>query len=393
MISKKMFIMPFLLALYVLVIPSLAVTNSVEVSGLDNISYEGWLKEEVKLSANEEIELGNYTLNYIYPQNGGYFVEELSIQEKKKDAGRNEKLYKIAAFSGHEDIYDIKGKVVFIERSSLAFRIDEIEDTCLMMTIWSTEYIFSDVEISANIPDFVQFYKDESVSIPLKINNSGSIDETFDVEVNGSGFYSYEFIRDGYKVSKINVDSGEIGDLSLKLHIDKNCPVGDYKLNITAFGRSSDSLEFPFTVIGDINATSKPELATQLSSLYVSGEAGAKITVPVRIFNTGNVDLKDIEVYVDLPSDNWDVEFSENKVGAIKSEEYITVDITVSIPSGTENGDYFVDINAKSGDTKTDDAKLRVNVKNSSNSAWIGLSIVILLIAVLVFAAKKYGRR
>ncbi|WP_135612435.1 NEW3 domain-containing protein [Methanococcoides sp. AM1] len=391
--NRKMMVLSFIMAIFVLAVPSLAVTNSVEVSDLDDIDYEGWLKEEIELSANEEIKLGNYSLNYIYPQNGGPFVEDLTIQEKRTDTAGNERFYQIADFSGHEDIYDLKGKVIFIERSSLAFRIDEIDDDGLKLTVWSNEDIFLDVEIFTDVPEFVQFYKDESVSIPLEINNSGSIDETFDLGVNGPGFYSYEFVSNGYKVSRINVDSGDVENLELKLHIDKNCPAGDYNLSISGSGRTSDILYLPFSVTEDLNTTSDPELTMQLSSLYVSGEAGSEVTVPVRVLNSGNVDLEDIDLDTDSPGNNWDLEFSENDIDRINSEEYVNVDLNIRIPSEAENGDYFVDISAESGDVEADETKLRVNVKSSSNSAWIGLLIIILLVVGLVFAAKKYGRR
>ncbi|UGV41202.1 hypothetical protein J7W08_02540 [Methanococcoides orientis] len=393
MIGRKKVVMSFIMAIFVLAVPSLATTNSVEVSDLNDINYKGWLKEEIELSANEEIELGNYTLNYIYPQSGGTFVVGLTIQEKRTDGAGNERFYQIADFSGHEDIFGLKGKVIFIERSSLAFRINEVENGDLNLTVWSKDDIFSDVEISIDVPEFVQFYKDESVDIPLKINNSGSLDEIFDLCINGDGFYSYEFLSNGYKVSKINVDSGDMDNLNLRLHIDKNCPAGDYNLSVSASGRSSDTLYLPFSVTEDLNTTSDPELKMQLSNLYVSGEAGSEIIVPVRVLNSGNVELENIELDASSPGGNWDFEFSEDEIERINFEEYMNVDLRIRIPSETENGDYFVDINAVSGDVEADEMKLRVNVKSSSNSVWIGLLMIVLMIAGLVFAAKKYGRR
>ncbi|MEL4304854.1 NEW3 domain-containing protein [Methanococcoides cohabitans] len=393
MIDRKIVLLSFIVTTFVLAVPSLAATNSVEVSDLDDIDYEGWFKEEIELSANEEVKLGNYTLNYIYLLNGGFFVVDLTVQENRTDAAGNEGFYQIAHFSGHEDIYDLKGKVIFIERSSLAFRINEVEDGELKLTVWSKEDVFSDVGISTDVPEFVQFYKDESINIPLEINNSGSIDEIFDLEITGDGFYSYEFISNGYKVSRISVEPGDVENLDLSLHIDKNCPAGDYNLSVSASGRSSDTLYLPFSVIEDLNATIDPELKMQLSSLYVSGEAGSEIIVPVRVLNSGNVNLEDIDLETDSPGNNWDLEFSEDKIEKINSEEYMNVDLRIRIPSEAENGDYFVDINAESGDVEADEVKLRVNVKSSSNSAWIGLLIIILLVAGLVLAAKKYGRR
>ncbi|MCO5382011.1 MAG: hypothetical protein NHB15_07900 [Methanosarcina barkeri] len=42
---------------------------------------------------------------------------------------------------------------------------------------------------------------------------------------------------------------------------------------------------------------------------------------------------------------------------------------------------------------ETEETKLRVNVKSQSNSAWIGITIIVLVVTGLFFVYKKYGRR
>jgi uncharacterized membrane protein len=135
------------------------------------------------------------------------------------------------------------------------------------------------------------------------------------------------------------------------------------------------------------------KLAIQLSKLYVSGKSGSEIIVPVRIFNSGDVDLKDIGLDIKSPMDSWETYVSEKKIDLIKSKEYETVDLTIRIPSEAESGDYFVDMKGVADNVETEETKLRVNVKSRSNSAWIGITIIVLVIAGLFFVFKKYGRR
>jgi uncharacterized membrane protein len=135
------------------------------------------------------------------------------------------------------------------------------------------------------------------------------------------------------------------------------------------------------------------KLAIQLSKVYVSGKAGSEIVVPVRIFNSGDVDLKDIGLDIKSPVDSWETYVSKKKIDLIKSKEYETVNLTIRIPSETESGDYFVSIKGVADNVETEETKLRVNVKSQSNSAWIGITIIVLVVTGLFFAYKKYGRR
>ncbi|WP_269850610.1 hypothetical protein [Methanosarcina horonobensis] len=52
-----------------------------------------------------------------------------------------------------------------------------------------------------------------------------------------------------------------------------------------------------------------------------------------------------------------------------------------------------MDIKGVADNVKTEETKLRVNVNSRSNSAWIGILIIVLVVSGLFFVFKKYGRR
>ncbi|WP_407282411.1 NEW3 domain-containing protein [Methanolobus sp. WCC1] len=373
----------------------LATAESVKIADMNDFEKEGWIEEILDLPANDEIELDNYTISYnqfFSNSTNTAFIEQISISEKRIDKHGSEKYYLIKSFTGNEKIKELKNKSILLDRDTIVINIESYEYSKLKLKICSKRDVFSEINISTTVPEFILLYQDETISIPIKINNSELIDEIISLKASESDFYAHKFIDDGFRVNKIKLNSGEIKDITLELKIDKYCTPGDYNFTINASGRSSSLLSIPFTVEENTNKSEK-SLAVQLSKLYVSGKAGSELTIPIRVTNTGDTDLKEIKLEIKSPAENWDVEVTEKKIDFLKSKEYETVDLTVRIPASAENGDYFVDIKGATDGVETVDTKLRVNVKPQSNSAWVGIGIIISVVLCLSIVYRKYGRR
>ncbi|MDW7732133.1 MAG: NEW3 domain-containing protein [Methanolobus sp.] len=375
--------------------PFLATAESVKIVNMHDFSSEGWVEEVLDLQANGKIELGNYTISYSQLFSNSTdtdFIELFSISEKRIDNHGFEKSYQIKSFSGNEKIQELKNKSILLDGATIAITIDSYEHSELKLRICSKKDVFSEINMSTTVPEFILLYQDETVNIPIKINNSGPINEIISLKATESDFYTHKFADGSFRVNKIKLDSGKTKDISLELKIDKDCTPGEHVFIINASGRSSCILSIPFTVEENTNKSEK-SLAVQLSKLYASGKAGSEVTIPVRVINSGNADLKDIKLEIKSPADNWDIDVSEKKIDFLKSKEYETIDLTVRIPAAAENGDYFVDIKGVADGVKTEETKLRINVKPQSNSAWIGIAIIGSVILCLFVVYKKYGRR
>ncbi|MHC1756502.1 MAG: NEW3 domain-containing protein [Methanosarcina sp.] len=396
--NKVTALLSLLLLMFVLVtFTCLATAESVEIINISEFRtgefYDNeWLEENINLSANEIIELGSYVISYNrnFQENGTGFIELVTFDKKVGFKG-SEKFYQLRSFSGSKEIRELEDKVIFLN-SSIAINVDDAGLGKLKLKVWSKTDVFSELNMSTIAPEFLLTSQGETVNIPLKINNSGCIDEIVCLEASESEFYTHKFTYGDYRINKIKLSPKETKDVNIELIIDNNCTPGEYNLTVNASGRSSAVLIFPF-IVEENSSKSIEKLAIQLSKLYVSGKSGSEIIVPVRIFNSGDVDLKDIGLDIKSPMDSWETYVSEKKIDLIKSKEYETVDLTIRIPSEAESGDYFVDMKGVADNVETEETKLRVNVKSRSNSAWIGITIIVLVIAGLFFVFKKYGRR
>lgn len=387
----------FLLIFVLVMFTCLATAKPIEILNAtafntDEFCENGWIEENINLSANDKIELGNYVIKYNRntQANGSSFIEVVTL-DRKVSVEDSEKLYQLGAFNGAKEIRELEDKLIFLT-SSLAFNIHDTGVGKLKLKIWSKKDIFSKINMSTTVPESPLIYQGETVNIPLKINNTEYINETVFLDASKSDFYKSKFTSGDYRINKIKVNSKQTKDVNLELKIDNDCPPGEYNLTVNASGRASAFLVIPFIVEENLNKSIE-KLAIQLSKVYVSGKSGAEITVPVRVYNSGEVDLKDIELKTKAPTDGWEISVSEKKIGFIKSKEYETIDLTIRIPSETESGDYFVNIKGVADNVETEETKLRVNVKSQSNSAWIGITIIVLVVACLLFVFKKYGRR
>lgn len=375
----------------------LATAESTEIvnkseSQIDNFNDRGWLEECINLSTDENIELGNYIISYRrdFQKNGTDFIELVTFN-KKDDIEGSEKLYQLKSFSGSKEIGELKNKIIFLN-SSIAINVDDKGTGKLKLKIWSKTDVFSKINMSTTAPEFLLISQGETVNIPLKINNSGCINELVRLEASKSEFYTHKFTYEDYRINKIKLNPNETKDVNVELKIDNDCTPGEHNLTINASGRSSAILIFPF-IVEENSSKSIEKLAIQLSKVYVSGKSGSEIVVPIRIFNSGDVELKDIGLDIKSSMDSWEIYVSKKKIDLIKPKEYKTVDLTIRIPSETESGDYFVSIKGVADNVETEETKLRVNVKSQSNSAWIGITIIVLVVTGLFFVYKKYGRR
>lgn len=375
-------------------LPSVVSAGPIEIVDMDKFSHGGWFEEVLELPANEKIEIKNYTVGYshTFPTNGSDFIESITITEKTIDIKGSEKLYLLKSFNGLKEIQDLKNKTILLDRSSIAINVDYNKYNELKLRVCSKGDLFSKINMSTTAPEFMLLSQGETVNIPLRINNTGLVDELVHLKAAESEYYKHKFTSESYRFSKIKLDPGEIKEINLELEIDDDCTPGEYVFNVNASGRSSSFLSIPFTVEENTNK-SKEDLAIQLSKLYVSGKAGSEVTIPVRIINSGNANLEDIRLDIEPPMDSWKIDVSKKKVDFLKSKEYETVDLTVRIPYDAENGDYFVDIKGSADGIETEETKLRVNVKTQSNSAWIGMAIIVSVISCLFVVYKKYGRR
>ncbi|MBI4286541.1 MAG: hypothetical protein HY670_11700 [Chloroflexi bacterium] len=164
---------------------------------------------------------------------------------------------------------------------------------------------------------------------------------------------------------------------------------GDYKIT---FDATSGDLKKSF----DLNVT---VTAKYLLSALPKGDrynataiAGKNNYFPIIIRNGGTVPVDNIAFSADTPKD-WTVEFPLQRVDSLAPGFDQNMDINIKPPSKAIAGDYNISITATGKQATTDRLNIRVTVATPTIWGWVGVGIIVLIIAGLAFVFMRFSRR
>lgn len=164
---------------------------------------------------------------------------------------------------------------------------------------------------------------------------------------------------------------------------------GEYLFTVQA---SSGDMKSSVEVKAKVTARYKLEIATDSGKYNTEVTAGKEGHFGIKLLNTGSAPLEDVTFVTSKP-DGWEVTYKPDKIEAIQSMDIEEVDIIVKAPTGkTIAGDYMLSITAKSKKAN-ESMDLRVTVLTPSIWGWVGLIIVLVVIAGLAVVFRQLGRR
>jgi uncharacterized membrane protein len=134
------------------------------------------------------------------------------------------------------------------------------------------------------------------------------------------------------------------------------------------------------------------ELSTPTGNLNTSSTSGQENHSPMQVINTGSAAIDKLAFTATSP-EGWIVTFSPNQIETIGAGQTQQVEVIITPPGGkTVAGDYMVNITANNG-TISRTLDLRVTVSTPTIWGWVGIIIVVLVIAGLAVLFVKLGRR
>lgn len=189
-------------------------------------------------------------------------------------------------------------------------------------------------------------------------------------------------------ITSVVVDPGSSKNITINLTPPQNVKAGDYKATIKA---SSDSASAQNQVEAVITGTYQMNLTTPTGRLSANITAGHKKTVQLQVENKGSAPLRNVQLTSTAPP-NWNVKFSTPTVPVIAPGKSATVSATISASKKAIAGDYVVKMTAASSYASSN-AQFRMSVKTSMLWGWIGVLIVLAVLAGIYMLFRTYGRR
>lgn len=229
-----------------------------------------------------------------------------------------------------------------------------------------------------------------SFSFSGTIANNSSQDATFNLSTQApSGWtVSYTASDGNTKINSIDVASGASQAVTIAVAAPSDCDAGDYNISLGAVSSTETlSSKLKVTITGTYNLT----VSTPNQVLSMDAYANHKSDITMSVTNNGNVDLNNISLSSEGPT-NWKMEFEKDTIDTLKAGETKTVVCHVTPDSSAITGDYLATIKATTdGTTATTD--IRVTVKTRTIWGVIAILLIVGVCGGLGYVVKKYGRR
>ncbi len=231
---------------------------------------------------------------------------------------------------------------------------------------------------------------DSRFEFSLDVTNKGESDRTFNLAATGPEKWEINF-KPAYEqkqISSIRVREGQSQTVAVEVAPAQNAASGEYPV-LVRIGSGESKAEVKLTV--NLTGTYRLDAGTPNGILSLEAFAGKPTTFSLFVKNTGSAVNRNV-TFSSFKPENWETAFKPEKIEALAPGEMKQVEIKVTPGPQSLVGDYSVGI-MTNGEKADKTVEMRVTVKASSAWGWIGIGIILLVIAGLSFLFVKMGRR
>ncbi|MEA3442248.1 MAG: NEW3 domain-containing protein [Chloroflexota bacterium] len=172
---------------------------------------------------------------------------------------------------------------------------------------------------------------------------------------------------------------------------------GDYTITFEVVeatsGKPSSSLDLTAKITARYGFSAQSNL--EGGRLNIKTKAGDEGYLPITITNSGTAALDKITFSSSRP-EGWSITFKPDKIEALPPGDKQEIEVAIKPPSNTIAGDYMVTLKFDSDpapSTTPPELDIRVTVATPTKWGWIGVGIIIAVIAGLAVTFTRLGRR
>jgi len=241
-----------------------------------------------------------------------------------------------------------------------------------------------------------------SVSFTIDVNYTGDVARVFDLTATAPTDWTTS-ITPSYPQDKqildIRIEPPAEGESSTVERIIVTATpaswlvpeAGEYPITVEASsGDIKSSIELT-AVVTSVPASYTLYLTSPDGVLSTTAQAGKDNYFTLAVANGGTGAIENISLSTNKPK-GWTVELSLTNITSVAAGDYQTVEMNIKPPADAIAGDYEI-IAKASGTQASDSVEIRVTVKTSAVWGWVGIGIIILVIAGLAFIFLRFSRR
>jgi uncharacterized membrane protein len=231
---------------------------------------------------------------------------------------------------------------------------------------------------------------DATFEFSLEVDSKLDEDAIFDLLAKGPQGWDVNF-KPAYEtkyISSLRIKGNQSTSVAVEVKPAMDAAAGEYPINVRV-SSSNANAEANLTVI--LTGTYGIEVGTPDGLLSLNAKQGKASNVSFYIKNTGSAKNSDIK-FLSFKPENWKVEFKPEKIDVIEPGDLKQVEMIVTPYEDALVGDYSVGVKVE-GEKAATTLEFRTTVKASAAWGWVGIGIIVFVIAGLFGLFRWLGRR
>lgn len=201
-------------------------------------------------------------------------------------------------------------------------------------------------------------------------------------EVNFKPAYEDKFF------SSLRIKAGQSQSMAVAVSPFALAEPGEYPIKIKV---SSEKAKAEVELVIVLTGTHKLVVATSTGLLSLNALRGETANLSFYVQNNGSATQTNVR-FLSFQPENWKVEFKPKNIDTLAPGDLKQIELTVTPSSQALVGDYSVAVRVE-GEKANESLELRTTVRASTAWGWLGIGIIVLVVAGLVVLFIRMGRR
>ena len=245
------------------------------------------------------------------------------------------------------------------------------------------------VKVTTSYP-VIRGPSDAAFEFSVEVNSKLDKDAVFDLFANGPKGWDINF-KPAYEskyITSLRLKSNQNQSIAVEVKPASMAEAGEYPINVrVSSGDAKGEVKLAVVLIGTYNL----EVGTPSGLLSLDARQGKPANMSFYVKNTGSAANHNIK-FMSFKPENWKVEFTPENIDIIEPGDLKQVEVAITPYEDALVGDYSVSINVE-GEKASKIIEFRTTVKASAAWGWIGIGIIVIVIAGLFGIFRWLGRR
>jgi uncharacterized membrane protein len=231
---------------------------------------------------------------------------------------------------------------------------------------------------------------DAAFEFSVEVDSRLDKEAIFDLFAQGPKGWDINF-KPAYEtkfISSIRLKANQSQTIAVEVKPALNSPAGEYPISLRVSAGDAKT-EANLTVI--LTGTYGLDAGTPSGLLSLEARQGLPANVSFFVKNTGSAVNHDIK-FMTFKPENWKVEFKPERIDRIEPNGLQQVEMIITPYEEALVGDYSVGVKVE-GEKAAKTLEFRTSVKASGAWGWIGIGIIVAVIAGLFGLFRTLGRR